>query len=124
MLRTEYEEKLASGDREKALVEAVVNVLSPIVSPDIGDLDCGTVLDASDRGAKTVSGANPNQPNHPSYWVLDPIVRTRGFLRGGNALYVVGLERIGSQYWVSWVAQCSNPLLFGQVYNSDDKFVL
>ncbi|KAG0594409.1 hypothetical protein M758_UG074500 [Ceratodon purpureus] len=108
VLRGEYEEKLAAGGREKALVEAIVDVLSPVVSLDVGVLDCETVLDAIDRGAKTVSTGNPNQPSQSAYWVLDPIDGTRGFLRGGNALYVVGLALVVNGRPVLGVMGCPN----------------
>lgn len=108
LLRAEYREKLFSGGGERALVETIVDVISPLVSPDVGELDCETVLDAIDRDAKAVSTANSNQHSHPSYWVLDPIDGTRGFLRGGNALYVVGLALIVDGKPVLGIMGCPN----------------
>lgn len=98
-LRSEYEEKRASSDPKNSLVETIVDALSPVVSRN---LDCETVLDAIDRGAQAVN------PDQRSYWVLDPIDGTRGFLRGGNALYVVGLALVLEGKPVLGVMGCPN----------------
>lgn len=117
VLRAEYQEKLGSGDREKALVEAILDVLSPVVSSDVGELDCETVLDAIDRGSTAGTTANPS---YPSYWVLDPIDGTRGFLRGGNALYVVGLALVVDGKPVLGVMGCPNIAI---QYSSDKSII-
>ncbi|XP_034697686.1 putative PAP-specific phosphatase, mitochondrial [Vitis riparia] len=63
------------------------------------------VLDAIDRGGKDAFtfGANP-----ATYWVLDPIDGTRGFLKGCEALYVVGLALIVEGEIVLGVMGCPN----------------
>lgn len=105
-LRAEHEEKLASGDWGKqTIIETVVDVLAPVVSPEVGKLNCDIVLDAIDRGAMSASTATDRQR---SYWVLDPIDGTRGFLRGGNALYVVGLALVDDGKPVLGVMGCPN----------------
>jgi 3'(2'), 5'-bisphosphate nucleotidase len=48
------------------------------------------------------------------YWVLDPIDGTQGFLRGGNALYVVGLALIQDGKPVLAVMGCPNHALHDQ----------
>eukprot|EP00897_Mesotaenium_endlicherianum_P000010 jgi/Mesen1/10009/ME000722S09296 len=50
------------------------------------DVERGGLTDGPARAASKVS--------EKPYWVLDPIDGTRGFLRGGNAQYVVGLALV------------------------------
>lgn len=96
-LRAEYE---ASGVNKESLVEGIVEALTPVVG---SELDCETVLDAIDRGAVDIANAE-----QLCYWVLDPIDGTRGFLRGGNALYVIGLALVVDGKPVLGVMGCPN----------------
>ncbi|CAN6453330.1 unnamed protein product [Victoria cruziana] len=68
-------------------------------------LSCDDVLQAIDRGGKSAHafGSKP-----ATYWVLDPIDGTRGFLRGTESLYVVGLALIVEGSIVLGVMGCPN----------------
>ncbi|KAL8103884.1 hypothetical protein AgCh_028180 [Apium graveolens] len=63
------------------------------------------VLDTIDRGGKDafVFGSSP-----ATYWVLDPIDGTKGFLKGSEALYVVGLSLVVEGDVVLGVMGCPN----------------
>lgn len=63
------------------------------------------VLDAIDRGGKDAFsfGRKP-----ATYWVLDPIDGTRGFVSGSNDLYVVGLALVVEGEMVLGVMGCPN----------------
>ncbi|XP_021815465.1 putative PAP-specific phosphatase, mitochondrial [Prunus avium] len=63
------------------------------------------VLEAIDRGGQDGStfGAQP-----ATYWVLDPIDGTQGFVKGNQALYVVGLALVVDKQIVFGVMGCPN----------------
>ncbi|KAF3451577.1 hypothetical protein FNV43_RR07672 [Rhamnella rubrinervis] len=74
------------------------NLADPVVNAVIGSSSSvdkswtkADVLEAIDRGGEDAFafGTRP-----ATYWVLDPIDGTRGFLKGTEALYVVGLALI------------------------------
>ncbi|GMH05387.1 hypothetical protein Nepgr_007227 [Nepenthes gracilis] len=92
---------LRSNNLVDPVVEAVINT-SSLGSSQLTDIE---VLEAIDRGGKRALtfGAKP-----ATYWVLDPIDGTRGFLRGGTALYVVGLALIVKGEIVLGVMGCPN----------------
>nr|CAD1841226.1 unnamed protein product [Ananas comosus var. bracteatus] len=86
------------------LVEAILSAVGdkasgsdPLISDD--------VLEAIDRGGKD---ANSFDTEPATYWVLDPIDGTRGFLRGSDALYVVGLALIVKGEIALGVMGCPN----------------
>ncbi|KAL6579342.1 hypothetical protein OROMI_009558 [Orobanche minor] len=74
--------------RVNNLVDAVVTVVTDKASADNKPLEHDDVLEAIDRGGKnaTVYCTKP-----ATYWVLDPINGTKGFVKENRALYVVGL---------------------------------
>jgi 3'(2'), 5'-bisphosphate nucleotidase len=90
------EEDAASlrGGGQDALCEAVA-AAARIAWPGAG---VGDVLDAIDRGNHDASGA--------SYWTLDPVDGTKGFLRGGQ--YAVSLALIERGEVVLGVLGCPN----------------
>ncbi|KAL5579289.1 hypothetical protein UlMin_011731 [Ulmus minor] len=63
------------------------------------------VLEAIDRGGVDAStfGSEP-----ATYWILDPIDGTKGFLKGSEALYVVGLALVVDGKIVLGVMGCPN----------------
>ncbi|PIA34415.1 hypothetical protein AQUCO_03800197v1 [Aquilegia coerulea] len=77
--------------RSSILVDTVVSVVNDTMETGDTTLDRNDVLKAIDRGGKDafIFGENP-----ATYWVLDPIDGTRGFLKGTEALYVVGLALV------------------------------
>ncbi|KAK2977094.1 hypothetical protein RJ640_017618, partial [Escallonia rubra] len=76
--------------RSNNLANSVLNVVSDKASFRDIPLTQDHVLEAIDRGGKDafVFGCEP-----ATYWVLDPIDGTRGFLKGSEALYVISGER-------------------------------
>ncbi|XP_060191838.1 putative PAP-specific phosphatase, mitochondrial isoform X1 [Lycium barbarum] len=63
------------------------------------------VLKAIDRGGKDACKFGPNPA---TYWVLDPIDGTRGFVRGVEALYVVALALVVDGQIALGVMGCPN----------------
>ncbi|KAJ6829337.1 putative PAP-specific phosphatase, mitochondrial isoform X4 [Iris pallida] len=87
------------------LVDSVVSAVADRASSCDGTLSSDDVLEAIDRGGKdAVSfGSMP-----ATYWVLDPIDGTRGFLKGDYALYVVGLALVVNGRIALGVMGCPN----------------
>lgn len=89
------------------------NNLADLVTNEVADktifgdksLTDADVLEAIDRGGKDAFefGAKP-----ATYWVLDPIDGTRGFLKGSDALYVVGLALVVEGEIVLGIMGCPN----------------
>ncbi|EPS68226.1 hypothetical protein M569_06545, partial [Genlisea aurea] len=73
------------------LAEAVAKVVRENSILTYQELSHGSILKAIDRGGKDASsfGSEP-----ATYWILDPIDGTRGFVKGNKALYVVGLALV------------------------------
>ncbi|XP_042492888.1 putative PAP-specific phosphatase, mitochondrial [Macadamia integrifolia] len=92
---------LRSTPLSQAVVSAVIDKAS------LGDesLSESVVLEAIDRGGKDAFafGTKP-----ATYWLLDPIDGTKGFLKGGEALYVVGLALVVEGEIVLGVMGCPN----------------
>ncbi|XP_048132516.1 putative PAP-specific phosphatase, mitochondrial isoform X2 [Rhodamnia argentea] len=84
-------EEDSASIRSTDLVGYVVDAVTDKASSEVHPLTPNAVLEAIDRGGKNdfSIGAQPD-----SYWVLDPIDGTRGFLKGSEALYVVGLALV------------------------------
>ncbi|KAK2393434.1 PAP-specific phosphatase HAL2 [Trifolium repens] len=87
----------------------VGTVLDALVTSEVSSI-CKTltqddVLKAIDRGGKDafVFGSKP-----ATYWVLDPIDGTRGFLNYDDALYVVGLALVVEGEVVIGIMGCPN----------------
>ncbi|XP_021726322.1 putative PAP-specific phosphatase, mitochondrial [Chenopodium quinoa] len=91
--------------RSNNLADAVVNVVKDNTSIAHEQLKDEEVLEAIDRGG---SDAFAFEPKPATYWVLDPIDGTRGFLKGGGALYVVGLALVVEGEMVLGVMGCPN----------------
>ncbi|CAH8364557.1 unnamed protein product [Eruca vesicaria subsp. sativa] len=92
--------------RENNLVNSVVSEV--IAKASVGDddhLSDDDVLEAIDRGGKDAY-TFCNKP--ATYWVLDPIDGTKGFLRGDAGLYVVGLALVVNNEIVLGVMGCPN----------------
>ncbi|XP_031114186.1 putative PAP-specific phosphatase, mitochondrial [Ipomoea triloba] len=99
--------------RVNNLVDPVVDVVT--TKATFGDkLTEDDVLRAIDRGGKD---AYTFGPSPATYWVLDPIDGTRGFVKGGDALYVVGLALVVEGQIVLGVMGCPN----WKEYNSDNS---
>ncbi|PSS10298.1 PAP-specific phosphatase precursor [Actinidia chinensis var. chinensis] len=91
--------------RSNSLVNSVVNEVTDKSSFGDKQLTEADVLEAIDRGAKDAFSFGPKPA---TYWVLDPIDGTRGFVRGGDALYVVGLALVVEREIVLGVMGCPN----------------
>lgn len=91
--------------RSNNLVDAVVSAVTDNASSTDKPLANADVLDAIDRGGKNAV-AFGNRP--ATYWVLDPIDGTKGFLKGSEALYVVGLALVVEGDIVLGVMGCPN----------------
>ncbi|XP_073058690.1 putative 3'(2'),5'-bisphosphate nucleotidase, mitochondrial isoform X3 [Primulina eburnea] len=91
--------------RENNLVGPIVEVVSGKSTLDEKELTPGDILKSIDRGGK---GSYPFGPEQATYWILDPIDGTRGFVKGGEALYVVGLALVVNGEIVLGVMGCPN----------------
>ncbi|KAK9092293.1 hypothetical protein Syun_027204 [Stephania yunnanensis] len=91
--------------RSNFLADNVLSVVNDKVEPEQKPLTQDDVLEAIDRGGKDAFtfGAKP-----ATYWVLDPIDGTRGFLKGSEALYVVGLALVVDGKITVGVMGCPN----------------
>lgn len=90
--------------RSNNLVDSVVSVVTDKASSNDKPLTNVDVLEAIDRGKNAiVYGTRP-----ATYWVLDPIDGTKGFLKGSEALYVVGLALVVEGDIVLGVMGCPN----------------
>ncbi|KAK9065323.1 hypothetical protein SSX86_016706 [Deinandra increscens subsp. villosa] len=83
------------------LVDSVVNVVTDKSSSQDKALTQADVLEAIDRRGEF-------GPEPATYWVLDPIDGTRGFVKGSEALYVVGLALVVEGEIVLGVMGCPN----------------
>ncbi|XP_059438859.1 putative PAP-specific phosphatase, mitochondrial [Corylus avellana] len=92
---------LRSNNLEDSVVSAVNDKAGVEDKPWARD----DVLKAIDRGAKEafLFGTKP-----ATYWVLDPIDGTKGFLKGSEALYVVGLALVVEGELVLGIMGCPN----------------
>ncbi|XP_073280462.1 putative 3'(2'),5'-bisphosphate nucleotidase, mitochondrial isoform X2 [Primulina huaijiensis] len=91
--------------RENNLVGPIVEVVSGKSTLDEKELIPGDILKSIDRGGK---GSYSFGPEQATYWILDPIDGTRGFVKGGGALYVVGLALVFNGEIVLGVMGCPN----------------
>ncbi|XP_076889693.1 putative 3'(2'),5'-bisphosphate nucleotidase, mitochondrial [Bidens hawaiensis] len=87
--------------RSNNLVDSVVNVVADKASCQDKPLTQGDVVEAIDRRGEF-------GPKPATYWVLDPIDGTRGFVKGSEALYVVGLALVVEGQIVLGVMGCPN----------------
>ncbi|GLT45618.1 hypothetical protein SLA2020_194380 [Shorea laevis] len=91
--------------RSNNLVDSVVKVVSDKASSRDKMLSQADVLEAIDRGGK---GGFDFGTKPATYWILDPIDGTRGFVKGSKALYVVGLALVVEGEIVLGVMGCPN----------------
>uniref|UniRef100_A0A1J3EAF1 Putative PAP-specific phosphatase, mitochondrial n=1 Tax=Noccaea caerulescens TaxID=107243 RepID=A0A1J3EAF1_NOCCA len=91
--------------RSNNLVSSVVSEVKAKASIGDNQLSDADVLEAIDRGGKDAY-TFCNKP--ATYWILDPIDGTRGFLKGDEALYVVGLALVVDNEIVLGVMGCPN----------------
>ncbi|RYQ82361.1 hypothetical protein Ahy_B10g100945 isoform B [Arachis hypogaea] len=91
--------------RSRNLAGSVLDAITAIDSPTSKPLTQDDVLEAIDRGGEDafLFGSEP-----ATYWVLDPIDGTRGFVKAGKALYVVGLALVVEGEIVAGVMGCPN----------------
>ncbi|KAI7758047.1 hypothetical protein M8C21_007411 [Ambrosia artemisiifolia] len=87
--------------RSNNLVDSVVNVVTDRASCQDKALTQADVVEAIDRRGEY-------GPKPATYWVLDPIDGTRGFVKGSDALYVVGLALVVEGQIVLGVMGCPN----------------
>ncbi|GMI93368.1 hypothetical protein like AT4G05090 [Hibiscus trionum] len=87
----------------KNLVDPIVSAVCDKTSFDQNSFSHADVLEAIDRGVKNAFGTKP-----ATYWILDPIDGTRGFVKGSNALYVVGLSLVVEGKIMLGVMGCPN----------------
>ncbi|KAF3320943.1 putative PAP-specific phosphatase [Carex littledalei] len=92
-------------DGNNVLVDAIFDAVSNKIDGQDKNFNTDDVLRAIDRGGKDASSFN-EQP--ATYWVLDPIDGTKGFLKGSDALYVVGLALVVEGEIVLGVMGCPN----------------
>ncbi|XP_020275949.1 putative PAP-specific phosphatase, mitochondrial isoform X2 [Asparagus officinalis] len=101
------------------LVDSIVSTVADKASSNHEPLTSDGVLEAIDRGGKDAVSFG-SQP--ATYWVLDPIDGTRGFLKGSDALYVVGLALVVEGKLVLGIMGCPNwkeKPLSAEDHNSD-----
>ncbi|CAL5083485.1 unnamed protein product [Urochloa decumbens] len=95
----------AGDDSSDVLVESIFSAVADKVSNSGSPLTQDDVLRAIDRGGKDAVSFDSNPA---TYWVLDPIDGTKGFLRGEDALYVVGLALVVNGKVTVGVMGCPN----------------
>ncbi|MCO5562333.1 hypothetical protein L7F22_015959 [Adiantum nelumboides] len=91
-LRLEAEERAKQHADKPSLLNLVVEAVSRVASPGVQPVSIDSVLEAIDRGGEAYP--LPSTRKMTSYWVLDPIDGTRGYLEGGDSLYVIGLSLV------------------------------
>ncbi|KAK4252736.1 hypothetical protein QN277_014347 [Acacia crassicarpa] len=99
------EEDSAFLRSSNTLVDTVVNEVTAKASPTNKPWTQVDVLEAIDRGGKN---AVEFRSKPATYWVLDPIDGTRGFLKSNKALYVVGLALVVEGEIVLGIMGCPN----------------
>ncbi|KAG2396135.1 putative PAP-specific phosphatase [Vigna angularis] len=77
--------------RSRNLAGTVFDTITATDSSTCKSLTQDDVLEAIDRGSKEAFIFGPKPA---TYWLLDPIDGTRGFLKAGKAFYVVGLALV------------------------------
>ncbi|XP_062187696.1 putative PAP-specific phosphatase, mitochondrial [Phragmites australis] len=95
----------ADDNSSGALVESIFTAVADKMSNNGSPLTHDDVLRAIDRGGKDAVSFDSNLA---TYWVLDPIDGTKGFLRGDGALYVVGLALVVNGTVAVGVMGCPN----------------
>lgn len=90
--------------RSNNLVGSVVDVVKDKATLE-DEVTEDNILKAIDRGGKD---ASVFAPKPATYWILDPIDGTRGFVKGSEALYVVGLALVVEGQIVLGVMGCPN----------------
>ncbi|XP_008795435.1 putative PAP-specific phosphatase, mitochondrial isoform X2 [Phoenix dactylifera] len=101
------------------LVDSVLSAVAEKTSSVDEPLTSDDVLEAIDRGGKDAVSFDA-EPS--AYWVLDPIDGTRGFLKGSDALYVVGLALVVKGEIAIGVMGCPNWKEYNlSTKKSDDK---
>ncbi|KAL8460277.1 hypothetical protein ACS0TY_031990 [Phlomoides rotata] len=103
--------------RENNLGGAVLAAVTDKSSISDKELSEDDVLKAIDRGGKDayMFGSEP-----ATYWILDPIDGTRGFVKGSGALYVVGLSLVVEGEIVLGVMGCPNWQDDTEIQGNDD----
>ncbi|KAJ4745310.1 hypothetical protein LUZ62_079715 [Rhynchospora pubera] len=96
---------LRSQSSSNILVDAIFDAVSGKINGQDEDLSTDDVLRAIDRGGKDAISFDEKPA---TYWVLDPIDGTRWFLKGSDALYVVGLALVVEGEVVLGVMGCPN----------------
>ncbi|KAK1378933.1 putative PAP-specific phosphatase, mitochondrial [Heracleum sosnowskyi] len=91
--------------RSNNLANSVLDVVADKAKFSSKPLTEADVLEAIDRGGKD---ASVFESSPATYWVLDPIDGTKGFLKGSEALYVVGLSLVVEGDVVLGVMGCPN----------------
>ncbi|XP_049381926.1 putative PAP-specific phosphatase, mitochondrial isoform X2 [Solanum stenotomum] len=110
--------------RSNNLVGSVVDVVKDKAT--LGDeVTEDNILKAIDRGGKD---AYVFAPEPATYWILDPIDGTRGFVKGSEALYVVGLALVvegkivlGVMGCPNWHEDCSDNSIIGVQENQSSR---
>ncbi|XP_006347151.1 putative PAP-specific phosphatase, mitochondrial isoform X2 [Solanum tuberosum] len=110
--------------RSNNLVGSVVDVVKDKAT--LGDeVTEDNILKAVDRGGKD---AYVFAPEPATYWILDPIDGTRGFVKGSEALYVVGLALVvegkivlGVMGCPNWHEDCSDNSIIGVQENQSSR---
>ncbi|XP_010237093.1 putative PAP-specific phosphatase, mitochondrial isoform X2 [Brachypodium distachyon] len=87
------------------LVESISSAVVDKVNNSGSNLSHHDVLRAIDRGGMDAVSFDSNPA---TYWVLDPIDGTKGFLKGDDALYVVGLALVVKGKVTAGVMGCPN----------------
>ncbi|XP_009764407.1 putative 3'(2'),5'-bisphosphate nucleotidase, mitochondrial isoform X2 [Nicotiana sylvestris] len=110
--------------RSNNLVGSVVDVVKDKATSGYEVTD-DNILKAIDRGGKDACVFGPKPA---TYWILDPIDGTRGFVKGSEALYVVGLALVvegqivlGVMGCPNWCEDCSENSIVGVQESSSSR---
>uniref|UniRef100_A0A8R7QP56 PAP-specific phosphatase, mitochondrial n=3 Tax=Triticum urartu TaxID=4572 RepID=A0A8R7QP56_TRIUA len=95
----------AADSKSNTLVESISSFFTKHVNNNGPPLTHDDVLRAIDRGGKDAVSFDSNPA---TYWLLDPIDGTKGFLKGEDSLYVVGLALVVDGKLAVGVMGCPN----------------
>nr|BAJ88879.1 predicted protein [Hordeum vulgare subsp. vulgare] len=95
----------AADSNSNTLVESISSFVTQKVNNNGPPLTHDDVLRAIDRGGKDAVSFDSNPA---TYWLLDPIDGTKGFLKGEDSLYVVGLALVVDGKLALGVMGCPN----------------
>ncbi|XP_047048894.1 putative PAP-specific phosphatase, mitochondrial [Lolium rigidum] len=109
---------LRSPDADAGIVDSISSFVARNVSNNGSTLTHDDVLRAIDRGGREAVSFDSKPA---TYWILDPIDGTKGFLKGNDTLYVVGLALVVDGKLAVGVMGCPNWSNATTIVNKEDE---